>query len=93
MKIEKVVFIQANRSFDLSDPIKVAKFRVFIYSKMGHKIHKIRRNLYTSEKPQGLTIKMIHLFSQYDDHEQNYKPVNDMCFSLILSKAILLFIS
>ena len=23
------------------------------------------------------------LFSQYDDHERNYKPENDMCFSLI----------
>ena len=51
MKIVKVVFIQANRSFDLSSPIKLAKFRVFIHSKMEHKINKIRRNLYTSEKP------------------------------------------
>ena len=51
MKIEKVVFIQANRSFDRSGPIKLAKFRVFIYSKMEHKI-KIRRNLYTNEKPR-----------------------------------------
>ena len=31
MKIEKVVLIQTNRSFDLSGPIKLAKFRVFIY--------------------------------------------------------------
>ena len=50
MKIEKVVFIQTNRSFDLSGPIKLAKFRVFIYSKIEHKISKIRRNLYTSGK-------------------------------------------
>ena len=34
----------------------------------------------------------MHLFSQYDDHERNCKPVNDMCFSLILSYAILLLI-
>ena len=34
---------------------------------------------------QNLTVKKIYLFSQYDDHERNYKPVSDMCFSLILS--------
>ena len=50
MKIEKVVFIHTNRSFDLSDPIKLATFRVFICSKMEHKINKIRINLYTSGK-------------------------------------------
>ena len=42
--------IQTNRSFDLSDPIKLATFSVYIYSKMEHKINKIRRNLYTSGK-------------------------------------------
>ena len=31
--------------------MKLAKRRVFIYSKMERKIYKIRRNLYTSEKP------------------------------------------
>ena len=36
-------------------------------------------------KAQDLKINKMHLFSQYDYHEQNYKPVNDMCFSLILS--------
>ena len=40
MKIEKVVFIQLNRSSDLSCPTKLAKFRLFIYSKMEHKINK-----------------------------------------------------
>ena len=49
IKIEKVVFIQANQSFDLSGLIKLAKFRAFIYSKMEHKINKIRRNLHTSD--------------------------------------------
>ena len=72
MKTEKVVFIQVNRSFDLSGPIKLATFSVFIHSKMEHKISKNRRNLYTSGK--------LRLFSQYDNHERNYKPVNDMCF-------------
>ena len=52
MKIEKVVFIQMNRSFDLSGPIKPVTFRVLIYSEMGHKINKIRRNLYTNGKPR-----------------------------------------
>ena len=80
-----MVFIQTNRSFDLSGPIKLAKFRVFIYSKIEHKISKIRRNLYTSGKAQDLTINRMHLFSQYEDHERNYKPVSDMRFSLILS--------
>ena len=32
-------------------------------------------------KAQDLKINKMRLFSQYDD----YKPVNDMCFSLILS--------
>ena len=50
MKIEEVVFVQANRSFDLSDPIQLATFGVFIYSNMEHKINKIYRNLYTSGK-------------------------------------------
>ena len=48
---ENVVFIQTNRSFDLSGAIKLAKFRVFIYSRMEDKINKIRRNVYTSGKP------------------------------------------
>ena len=40
-----------------------------------------------------MTIKKLHLFSQYDEHERNYKPVNDLCFSqLILSKAMVLLI-
>ena len=45
MKIEKIIFNQKNRSFDLSGPIKLATFRVFIYSKMEHKINKIRKTL------------------------------------------------
>ena len=49
--------------------------QMFIYSIMEQKINKIRRNLYTSG----------NLRIWYDDHERNYKPVNDMCFSLILS--------
>ena len=81
MKIEKVAFIQANRTFDLTGPIKLAKFRVFICSKMEHKINKIRRNLYTSEKPRIRQLQKIRLFSEYDDHEPNHKPVSDMCFS------------
>ena len=43
-------FIQRNRSFDLIGPIKLAKFRMFIYLKMEHKVDKNRRNLYTSGK-------------------------------------------
>ena len=39
MKIEKVVFIETNRSFDLSGPIKLTKFREFIYSKMENKMN------------------------------------------------------
>ena len=52
MKIEKVGFIQKNRTFDLSGPIKLATFRVFIYLKIEHKINKIHRNLYNSGKPR-----------------------------------------
>ena len=40
--------MQTNGSFHLSDPMKLATFRMFIYFKMEHKINKIRRNLYTS---------------------------------------------
>ena len=64
MKIEKVVFIQTNRSFDLSGPIKLAKFRVFIYSKMEHEINKIRRNLYNSEK---LKISQLTRYIYFDN--------------------------
>ena len=42
-----------------------------------------------SRKPEwnahDLTIYKMHLFSQYNDHERNYKPVSDMWFLLILS--------
>ena len=48
---------------------------------MKHKINKIRRNLYTSEKPRILQFKKLHLFSQYDDYERNYKPVSDVFFT------------
>ena len=62
MKLEKVVSIQVNRSFDLSGPIKLAKFKVFVYSKMEHKISKIRRNLYASEKPRIRQLKRYIYF-------------------------------
>ena len=78
-------FYPANRSFDLSCPIKLAKFRVFIYSKMERKINKIDRNLYTSEMPSIWQLKRYIYFHNTDDDERNYKPVSDMCFSLILS--------
>ena len=86
-KIEKVVFIQTNRSFDLNRPIELTKFRVFIYSKMKHKISKICGNLYTSGKPRIWWWQLTRcvLFSQYNDRQRIYKPVSDMCFSLILS--------
>ena len=93
MKIEKVVFTQTNRSFDFSGPIKLATFRVFIYSKMEHKVSK--QNLWKSIyqwNAQDLTNNKMRLFSQYDDQERNYKLVNDTSFSLILSEAILLII-
>ena len=77
MKIEKVVFIQANCSFDLSGPIKLATFRLFIYFKMEHKVNKI----YIPVESQDLTINKMHLFSQYNDHEQNSKQVNDVFFT------------
>ena len=59
MKIEakqleamQLLFVQSmlNRSSDLSSRIKLAKFRLFIYSKLEPKINKIYRNLYISEK-------------------------------------------
>ena len=49
MKIEttQLLFVQSmlNQSSDLSDRIKLAKFRLFIYSKLEPKISKIYRNL------------------------------------------------
>ena len=30
---------------------------------------------------QDLTINKVRLFSQYNDHKRNYKPVNDMFFT------------
>ena len=64
--------------------MKLATFRVFIYSNMEHKINKIVKFIY-QWKTQDLTINQIRLVSQYDDHERNYKQANYMCFSLILS--------
>ena len=49
--------------------------------RMKHKINKIHGNLCTNGKHR---ISQRHLFSQYDDHERNYKPVSDRCLSLIL---------
>ena len=34
-------------------------------------------------KAQDLRIDKMCLFQQYDDRQRNYKPVGDMCFSLI----------
>ena len=56
MRIEttQLLFVQwmLNRSSDLSDRIKLAKFRLFIYSKLEPKISKIYRNSYISGKPR-----------------------------------------
>ena len=32
-------------------------------------------------KVQDVTINKMHLFSQYDDHKRNYKPVSDVFFT------------
>ena len=66
--------------------ISVALFRVFIYLKMEHKRNKICRNLYTSGKPRILElINKMQLFLQYEVGKQNYKPISDMCLSLVLT--------
>ena len=56
MKIEttQLIFLQSmlNRSSDLSGRIKLAKFRLFIYSNLDPKLNKIYRNIYISGKPR-----------------------------------------
>ena len=56
MKIEttQLLFVQSmlNRSSDLSGHVKLAKFRLFIYSKLEPKINKPYGNLYISGKPR-----------------------------------------
>ena len=53
--------------------MELARFRVLICSKVGHKINIIRRNLYTSvQKAQDLKVNKMHLCLQYDDHKRNY---------------------
>ena len=58
MKIEitqlHVLFVQSllNQSSDLNSRIKLAKFKLSIYSKLEPKINKIYRHLYISEKPR-----------------------------------------
>ena len=56
MKIERTQlhFVQSmlKRSSDLSGRKQLAKFRLFIYSKLEPKINKIFRNLYISGKPR-----------------------------------------
>ena len=51
MKIEKVAFIQTNRSFDFISPIKLATSRVFIFSKIKHKIKFVE--VYTPVESSG----------------------------------------
>ena len=50
----QLLFVQSmlNRSSDHSGLIKLAKFRLFIYSKLEPKIDKIYRNFCISEKPR-----------------------------------------
>ena len=50
----QLLFVQSmlNWLFDLSGRIKLAKFRLFIYSKLEPKINQIYRNLYASGKPR-----------------------------------------
>ena len=36
-------------------------------------------------KAKDLQIDKMCLFRQYNDRQRNYKPVGDMCFSLILT--------
>ena len=61
MKIEttQLLFGQSmlNQSFDLRGGIELAKFRLFIYSKLEPEINKIYRNFSISGKPRnwGLT--------------------------------------
>ena len=79
-KNRKGGFIQTNRSFDLNNHIQLATFGVFIYSKMEHKINKNLKKLIYQQRAQDLTIYKMHLFSQYDDHDRNYKQVNNAFF-------------
>ena len=84
----KVIFIQMNQSFDFSGPIKLTTFRVFIYSKMEHKINKIHRNLYTSGKLRIWQLTRHIYFHNMMITSEYYKSVDDMSFSLVLSYAI-----
>ena len=86
-KNERVAFIQMNQSFDFSGPTKMAKFRVFIYLKMEPKRNKICRNLYAmaSGKPRILELTRCSYLYNMRFGKQNYKPVSDICLSLVLS--------
>ena len=80
MKIEttQLLFVQSmlNRSSNLSGSIKLAKFRLFIYSKLEPKINKSYRNLYVSEKLRVWELTRCVYFRN--------TPNTSVCFSLIL---------
>ena len=65
MKIEtmQLLFVQStlNRSSDLSGRIKLAKFRLFIYSSLEYKINKISKNLYISGNPGSENKKNVFI--------------------------------
>ena len=88
MKIEttQLLFVQSmlNRSSDLSGRIKLAKFRLFIYSKLESKINKIYRNLYISEKPSVWELTRCVYFRNTPNTSEIMSWFSDVCFSLIL---------
>ena len=87
MKIEttQLLFVQSmlNRSFDLSGGIKLAKIRLFYYSKLEPKINKIYRNLYISGKARVWELTRCVYFRNTANTSKIMSWFSDMCFSLI----------
>ena len=88
MKIEttQLLFVQSmlNRSSDLSGRMKLAKFTLFIYSKLEPKINKIYRNLRISGKPRVRELTRCVYLRSTANTSEIMSWFSDVCFSLIL---------
>ena len=81
----QLLFVQSmlNWSSDLSSHIKLAKFRLFIYSKPEPKINKICRNLYVGEKPSVWELTWYVYFRNTPNMSEIVSWFSDVCFSLM----------
>ena len=86
MKVEttQLLFVQSvlNRSSDLRDSLKLARFRLFIYSKLEPKTSTIYGSLYISGKPRVCEVTRCVYFRNTANTSEIMSWFSDVCFSL-----------